>query len=416
MLVSSSSIRRNKIRLVTITYLCIWIQGIVVEASLLGNFLKGRCRLQLSEPCGFLLLGSVIRYGEQGADDCAEKCAYFLIMADRGYACGSCEIPPTQPPVIETPSPFNIYSDLLDIPIEDRAYFRKASETWTNIIRSELSNVTSRTLNGTTPLDGKCVYPTIIDDLYICFQYADIDGVGKIVARTTVLAYRNTDGLPISARIRVDNADLSSLKTEGIFQDAIEHEIAHALGFGILWNNKGLVRRVTNTTCTYTGKIATAEFTTLTGCTQIPNTCGHWDEYCMGREIMTSVVDVTNVISRVTIASMEDLGYEVNYGDAEPYSDVEINILCLIGCKTRRLSGVNDTSKVNDPLNITSISASRQRRRPLSDEGYAHVVQHGLDVLAQETNTSTNEPKNHTMYILYKEENELYSVPVHLQS
>ena len=47
----------------------------------------------------------------------------------------------------------------------------------------------------------------------------------------------------------------------------------------------------------------------------------HWSEECLGNELMTGVLDFgQNPLSRITIASLEDFGYEVDYDGAEPFS------------------------------------------------------------------------------------------------
>eukprot|EP00122_Pirum_gemmata_P007223 Pgem_evm1s6624 len=45
--------------------------------------------------------------------------------------------------------------------------------------------------------------------------------------------------------------------------------------------------------------------------------CGHWDEQILGNEVMTPIIDDNQVISNITIASLEDLGYIVDYSQAE---------------------------------------------------------------------------------------------------
>jgi hypothetical protein len=426
----ASKCRRREVRYVALSWLCTWIRG-VEPLFFNSNILAGRCRLLLSDRCGFLQLGSLIRYGEAGTDGCIEKCSYFFISADNGYSCGSCAINPSSSPIQATePSPFDIYLDL-DVPVEDRALIRRASERWSNIIRSELADVAATELVGTTPLDGNCRYPSLIDDIYICVQYIDIDGAGGVVARTTILATRpadgsagnGNDGLPISARIRVDLNDVDTLISQGLFQDVIEHEMAHSLGFGILWGNKGMIEVATDGTCTYTGARATAEYRTLSGgCVKIPNSCGHWDEQCLGRELMTSTLDFTNALSRVTIASMEDLGYDVDYSYADTFGQIEISLSCLVNCPKRNLMEGNRATNIDDKFthfkgdgNVTKTNQQirpRQRRRKLSDVGYANAVQYGRDVLLQEKSQSSKQPKNPSIYVLYLEENELYSVLV----
>ena len=47
----------------------------------------------------------------------------------------------------------------------------------------------------------------------------------------------------------------------------------------------------------------------------------HWRESVFGNELMTGFVDAgVNPLSRVTVASMGDLGYTVNLADADPYT------------------------------------------------------------------------------------------------
>lgn len=422
----SSKRRRREIRYVALSWLCSWIQR--VEPFFLdSSIFARRCRLQLSDRCGFLQLGSLIRYGEPGTETCVEECAYFFISEESGFNCGSCSINPSPSPVrVGEPSTFDIYLDL-DVPVEDRALIRRAVDKWSNIIRSELVDVSATELVGTTALEGNCEYPSLIDDLYVCFQYITIDGPGGVIGRTTLLATRTVDddnentvadGLPISARIRFDGEDVDSLITRGLFQDLVEHELIHGLGFGVLWDTKGLIEVATDGTCTYIGPKAVAEFKSLSGgCIEIPDSCGHWDEDCFGRELMTNTIDFSNALSRITIASMEDLGYDVDYSYADSFGQVELSLTCLLKCQKRTLIEANPNLiqyREND-FNVTKTQQQvrrQRRRRKLSDEGYATAVEHGREILLQERSQSSKQPKNPTIHVLYMEENELYSVPV----
>jgi hypothetical protein len=144
---------------------------------------------------------------------------------------------------------------------------------------------------------------------------------------------------------------------------------------------------------------------------------------------MTPTLDFTNALSRITIASMEDLGYEVDYSFADTFGQIELSLSCLRTCRKRNLKEVlvNSSSKENTrvmnnllhPMDKGTHATStkqqirhRQRRRKLSDKGYANAIKHGRDVLVQETSHFLKQPSNRTIYILYMEENELYSVPV----
>ena len=60
--------------------------------------------------------------------------------------------------------------------------------------------------------------------------------------------------------------------------------------------------------------------------------CGHWREAVFGNELMTGFLDTgSNPISRLTIASLADLGYEVNLEAADDYSLPSALELAMMG-------------------------------------------------------------------------------------
>ncbi len=44
-----------------------------------------------------------------------------------------------------------------------------------------------------------------------------------------------------SSRMTFDSSDFAQLNTTGIIDDVVLHEMAHAIGFGSLWNTHSLV-------------------------------------------------------------------------------------------------------------------------------------------------------------------------------
>jgi hypothetical protein len=367
-----------------------------------------RCSETRLARCGLFGLGYSMYVGVPETENCTQICAYFPIVRPQEYICGYCTVPPTQSPTLlpsPTSSPFEIYLDL-DVLITDRELFRRARDTWTSVIQSNLPSVASVNLESGM-LTGNCRYPTTINDIYICCQYIDIDGEGGVVGRTAILATRNdTKGLPVVSRIRLDNDDLISLKDAGIFQQVVEHELAHALGFGILWGPRNLTRTV-NGTCEYTGVRAIAEYRAITGCNRIPTTCGHWREECLNRELMTDSADLTSALSRVTIASMADLGYDVSYDSAESFSRVDVAVSCLLQCPARSLMELvfENTRHLGEVV-------FRHRRR-LSHKGYMNAVRHGISVMKQESIAASNHRQSVAINVLYMEDRVIFSVPVH---
>jgi hypothetical protein len=171
-----------------------------------------------------------------------------------------------------------------------------------------------------------------VDDLEIEASVVAIDGPGGVLGQAGWDWQRSAaDGrLPFQGLMRFDSADVANLVAAGTFDDVILHEMGHVLGLeSDLRSQFGLV---TNTT-QYTGGAALAEYRTLAnnpGLTFVPledaggpGTRGsHWDEETFNNELMTGFLDSPGAspLSRLTIGSLDDLGYTVDYASADAYS------------------------------------------------------------------------------------------------
>lgn len=115
-------------------------------------------------------------------------------------------------------------------------------------------------------------------------------------------------------------------------RDVMVHEFGHVLGFGGFWQRNGLVNFSTATydANTYAG-LAYGELLGTFTQTAIPLTTGvgpgsdlvHWSEDVFDFELMTAqaeALSTTTPLSQMTIASLRDIGWNVNYGAAQPYS------------------------------------------------------------------------------------------------
>jgi len=107
--------------------------------------------------------------------------------------------------------------------------------------------------------------------------------------------------------------------------------MGHVIGIGTAWTDKGLLAGVGTTNPTFTGAAAEQEYGRLRGTGPMPvpveNTGGpgtansHWRETVFRNELMTGFVgQIGNPLSRLTVASLQDLGYEVDLNAAEPYN------------------------------------------------------------------------------------------------
>lgn len=98
----------------------------------------------------------------------------------------------------------------------------------------------------------------------------------------------------------------------------------------------------------YLGEKAQAEWEALGCTTPLPIETdtglqgmdnGHWDEFCLRRELMTGILQeyAESPLSRITIAGLEDLGYTVNYDNADEYTIDDVVSSCCIPEPERRL-------------------------------------------------------------------------------
>lgn len=112
--------------------------------------------------------------------------------------------------------------------------------------------------------------------------------------------------------------------------------MGHVIGVGTLWDRNNLVD---NGLLVYTGANALNVWTNDWGCSLDPPVQvveddvepngvgvvgGHWQEACFGNELMTPSLDSgPNPISRLTIASIQDLGYVADLDAADSYDGTD---------------------------------------------------------------------------------------------
>jgi hypothetical protein len=201
--------------------------------------------------------------------------------------------------------------------------FTKAADRWTHAIVGDLPDVIDD--NG-----------QVINNLVVLAQGAPIDGIGRILGQAGPSLLRpSTAGkaafLPAKGEMTFDSADLANMEANGTLDDVIAHEMGHVIGIGTIWTNKGLLKGAGTASPTFVGKAAQKEFGALkgNGPTPVPveshggpgTRDSHWSDDLFGNELMTGfVAGPPNPLSRMTIASLEDLGYVVNLSAAEKYS------------------------------------------------------------------------------------------------
>lgn len=150
----------------------------------------------------------------------------------------------------------------------------------------------------------------------------------------------NGKWLPITGDVRINTSYAQTYNSNpNYLRDIVVHEFGHVIGIGSLWEKNGnaLVDRATNTykANTYAGK-AYAELLNSSTPQPIPvepRVFGHWDENKFGNELLTPFAEREGTkmpLSQVTLASLRDMGWNVNYGAAAPFSLAEAQSQSLL--------------------------------------------------------------------------------------
>jgi Bacterial Ig-like domain (group 2) len=207
-----------------------------------------------------------------------------------------------------------------------------------------------------------------VTDLVIFASFDSIDGRGKTLAEAGPCFIRTAGagtGLTLTGIMKFDTADVGSLISGGQLGAVVLHEMGHVLGFGTLWSlappfptvnclqlpsNPPGTLQDTYFSCAGGSQNAVAEFDSVGGssytgagepyggnkvpvenCANAPYTyptCGqgtvnsHWRTTVFGSELMVGFLPSSPKLSVVTVASLQDLGYTVNYAGADAYTNV----------------------------------------------------------------------------------------------
>lgn len=207
-----------------------------------------------------------------------------------------------------------------------KSYFVSAAQRWSEVIMGDLADV------------GQ------VDDLKITANVSPIDGVSGVLGNAGPSAMRTNaqGGLPYLGTMTFDSADMANMVSNGTLTGVILHEMGHVLGLGTLWSAKALLDLTSGFQSggstyysKYTGSYALAEYKALPGgntsATSIPlenNTASygagslgsHWRESIFNSELMTPSANGSFAISRMTVGSLKDLGYEVVFSAANSYT------------------------------------------------------------------------------------------------
>jgi len=202
-------------------------------------------------------------------------------------------------------------------------------------------------------------------------------------------------------------------------------------GIGTLWVDNSLADSDA-APCNYTLQSrASGEYQALSGCTTaIPleqtggagTACGHWAEDCLVDELMTGfATGTTQPLSRMTIASLEDLGYTVDYNQADPYAVSNLDPACVCSAALQA-DGIIQQSEDKKVSKLGEGTPLRQgsKRRAASDGVLQQAIVYGQKILAErksikESFQSTSNIAyvgDRVISVLYIEDGLIYSVEV----
>jgi len=213
-----------------------------------------------------------------------------------------------------------------------------------------------------------------VDDLLIDAQSVAIDGVNGILGQAGPDYIRGDSALPIHGMMQFDTADLASMESNGTLYDVIVHEMGHVLGIGTIWQTLGLLAGAGTATPLFLGSRAIAEYNALfgTSASGVPvegtpapagTRDGHWSESVFGNELMSGYISGTpNPISRITVASLADIGYTVNMAAADAYTPPSLRTVTAAGAT----GGTGASLTFAEPTNPLAPPTRRSPSRSLA--------------------------------------------------
>ncbi|MHA0036271.1 leishmanolysin-related zinc metalloendopeptidase [Deinococcus sp. PESE-13] len=201
-----------------------------------------------------------------------------------------------------------------------------AANRWQSVITQGQPDATASIPAGAC--GSNAAFSGTIDDILVFTGNTSIDGPGGVLAQSGPCSVRTSTGLTTYSTLVFDTADLGQFS--GQLADIAVHELGHSLGIGSLWSRFRIVSGTGTSNPVYTGTNGVREYRAAGGTlSSVPvenqggqGTAGsHWRETTFKTELMTGYLNsgVVNPLSRMSVGSLQDMGYAVNYAAADAY-------------------------------------------------------------------------------------------------
>ncbi len=188
----------------------------------------------------------------------------------------------------------------------------------------------------------------------------------------------------------------------------------------------GLVKETPFSSCSYTASSkATAEYQKLSGCDKpVPlEGCSFTDKTCFKTELMTGYDGGKVVLSRMTVASLEDMGYTVNYDAADDYGVEDMDPSCVCATtSTIKIGDVSTTKVARSKPTVRKLGTGKfeSNHAHLSLSGRLEAEAFGLELLkaAQRRKKYVIEREGYAFLadqvvsVLYMEKGQIYGIEV----
>jgi hypothetical protein len=237
-----------------------------------------------------------------------------------------------------------------------QAAFDAAVAKWQSIVYQDVGPFSTGNQPAGTCGAGTPALNQTVNDLLILVNIDSIDGPNNILGQAYPCLLRpSPSGLTLVGVMKFDSSDVNTLLGAGLLNSVILHEMGHVLGFGSLWS---VPQFSPNFACLQApgtaGQPAASQPDTYFNCAggraafdsiggtnytggnkvpvencgpSSPGGCGsgtinvHWREPTFGPELMSGYLNggQPNPLSLLSVASLQDLGYGVNFAAADAF-------------------------------------------------------------------------------------------------